>query len=592
MQYRLYKSGNNDTSNVMMEVFKNRGIDDYRAYLNLDDSVIISYEKLDNIHEAVDCFMEHFNKKDRITVLVDSDPDGYCSASMIYNYINQLDSEYPVDYKMHNRAKSHGLDDVIDELIIDEPHFLVIPDAGTNDIDECKTLKEKGWDILILDHHEQEQKNPYALIVNNQISKDYSNKDFCGAGVVYKFLQALDEETWNEFADTYLDLCALANISDVMDVRSFETRRIINVGLANINNKCFEAFIKAQDYSMNGKVNIHNVQWYITPILNGMIRIGSSEEKELLFRAFIETDEEFEYKTRARKDKPSETVQESIYDRAARLSKNAKSRQDKIKEKCVEQLIEMADSIPKDDKTIVLDASDIVENGLTGVVAIKIAEKYNKPCILLNKFFDKKSEKIIFGGSARNVNHSPIESFKDIVNKTQAFKWGKGHAQAFGINMELDKLDDAKVELNSLLQNIVYDSTYNVDFIFQQRDVTISSISDMTKFNDIIGQGIEEPMIAIENIRLSRSQFEIFGKNEDTVSFVVNDIKFIQFKCKDRNKLYEWLNNCWDETEEIEFSIVGKPGINEYNGVKTYQIIIEDLSVLRTIGNEDDEEDW
>lgn len=580
MQYRLYKSGNNDTSNVMMEVFKNRGIDDYRAYLNLDDSVIISYEKLDNIHEAVDCFMEHFNKKDRITVLVDSDPDGYCSASMIYNYINQLDSEYPVDYKMHNRAKSHGLDDVIDELIIDEPHFLVIPDAGTNDIDECKTLKEKGWDILILDHHEQEQKNPYALIVNNQISKDYSNKDFCGAGVVYKFLQALDEETWNEFADTYLDLCALANISDVMDVRSFETRRIINVGLANINNKCFEAFIKAQDYSMNGKVNIHNVQWYITPILNGMIRIGSSEEKELLFRAFIETDEEFEYKTRARKDKPSETVQESIYDRAARLSKNAKSRQDKIKEKCVEQLIEMADSIPKDDKTIVLDASDIVENGLTGVVAIKIAEKYNKPCILLNKFFDKKSEKIIFGGSARNVNHSPIESFKDIVNKTQAFKWGKGHAQAFGINMELDKLDDAKVELNSLLQNIVYDSTYNVDFIFQQRDVTISSISDMTKFNDIIGQGIEEPMIAIENIRLSRSQFEIFGKNEDTVSFVVNDIKFIQFKCKDRNKLYEWLNNCWDETEEIEFSIVGKPGINEYNGVKTYQIIIEDLSVL------------
>lgn len=576
----------------MMEVFKNRGIDDYRAYLNLDDSVIISYEKLDNIHEAVDCFMEHFNKKDRITVLVDSDPDGYCSASMIYNYINQLDSEYPVDYKMHNRAKSHGLDDVIDELIIDEPHFLVIPDAGTNDIDECKTLKEKGWDILILDHHEQEQKNPYALIVNNQISKDYSNKDFCGAGVVYKFLQALDEETWNEFADTYLDLCALANISDVMDVRSFETRRIINVGLANINNKCFEAFIKAQDYSMNGKVNIHNVQWYITPILNGMIRIGSSEEKELLFRAFIETDEEFEYKTRARKDKPSETVQESIYDRAARLGKNAKSRQDKIKEKCVEQLIEMADSIPKDDKTIVLDASDIVENGLTGVVAIKIAEKYNKPCILLNKFFDKKSEKIIFGGSARNVNHSPIESFKDIVNKTQAFKWGKGHAQAFGINMELDKLDDAKVELNSLLQNIVYDSTYNVDFIFQQRDVTISSISDMTKFNDIIGQGIEEPMIAIENIRLSRSQFGIFGKNEDTVSFMINDIKFIQFKCKDGNKLYEWLNNCWDETEEIEFSIVGKPGINEYNGVKTYQIIIEDLSVLRIIGNEDDEEDW
>lgn len=592
MQYRLYKSGNNDTSNVMKEVLKNRGIDDYKTYLNLDDSVIISYKKLDNIHEAVDCFMEHFNNKDRITILVDSDPDGYCSASMMYNYIKQLDSEYPVEYKMHNRTKSHGLDDVIDELVIDEPHLLIIPDAGTNDIVECKTMKEKGWEIFILDHHEQDKENPYALIVNNQISKDYNNKDFCGAGVVYKFLQALDEETWNEFANTYLDLCALANISDVMDIRSFETRRIINEGLSNINNKCFKAFIKAQDYSINGKVNIHNVQWYITPVLNGMIRIGSSEEKELLFRAFIESDEEFEYKTRARKDKPSETIRESIYDRAARLSKNAKSRQDKMKDKCVEQLIEMADTIPEDDKTIVLDTSDIVDNGLTGVVAIKIAEKYSKPCILLNKFFDKKSKEIMFGGSARNVNHSPIDSFKDIVNETKSFEWGKGHAQAFGINMKLDKLNDARAELNSLLQNVVYDSTYNVDFIFQQSDITITNISDMTKFDDIIGQGIEEPMVAVEKIRLSRRQFEIFGKNENAVSFMVNDIKFIQFKCQDGNKLYEWLNNCWDETEEIEFSIVGKPGINEYNGVKTYQIIIEDLNVLQIIGSEDDEEDW
>lgn len=593
MKYRLYKSGHNDTSNVMKEVLHNRGIDDYNTYLNLDDSVVIPYEKLDNIHEAVDCFMKNYNNKQTITVLVDSDPDGYCSASMMYNYIKQLDSEYPIDYKMHNRAKSHGLDDVIDELVIDEPHFLIIPDAGTNDIAECKTLKEKGWDILILDHHEQEKANPYALIVNNQISADYSNKDFCGAGVVYKFLQALDNETWNELADTYLDLCALANISDVMDIRSFETRRIINVGLANINNKCLEAFIKAQDYSMNGKVNIHNVQWYITPVLNGMIRIGSSEEKELLFRAFIETNESFEYKTRARKDKPSETIQESIYDRAARLSKNAKSRQDKIKEKCVAQLIKMADTVPETDKTIVLDTSDIVDNRLTGVVAIKIAEKYNKPCILLNKFFDKKSKKIMFGGSARNVNHSPIESFKDVVNETKSFEWGKGHAQAFGINMELDKLENARSELNSLLQDVVYDSTYNVDFIFKQSDVNIPNISDMTKFDDIIGQGIEEPMIAIENIRVSRSQFEIFGKNEDTISFMVNDIKFIQFKCKDGNKLYEWINDTWCEDDEIIITIVGKPSINDYQGIKTYQIIIEDINVIDMICDEkNDEEEW
>ena len=76
-----------------------------------------------------------------------------------------------------------------------------------------------------------------------------------------------------------------------MDMRSFETRYITNLGLLNITNKCFQAFIKAQDYSMNGKVNIHNIQWYVTPVINACIRIGSSDEKELLFRAFIEKDE-------------------------------------------------------------------------------------------------------------------------------------------------------------------------------------------------------------------------------------------------------------------------------------------------------------
>ena len=56
------------------------------------------------------------------------------------------------------------------------------------------------------------------------MSNSYPNKCLCGAGVVYRFLQALDNENWNEFADDYLDLCALANISDVMDMRSFATR--------------------------------------------------------------------------------------------------------------------------------------------------------------------------------------------------------------------------------------------------------------------------------------------------------------------------------------------------------------------------------
>lgn len=589
MQYRLYENANNDTSNILKEVLKNRGIDDYYTYLDLDESVVIPYQKLDNIENAVDLFMNHFNNKNKIGVLVDEDPDGFCSASMMYLYIKRMDENYPVEYILHKRAKAHGLSD--DVIIPNDVKLLIIPDAGTNDCKECKELSEQGVDILILDHHEKEEDNQYALIVNNQMSNSYPNKCLCGAGVVYRFLQALDDENWNEFADDYLDLCALANISDVMDMRSFETRYLTDLGLLNINNKCFKALIDAQNYSMNGKVNIHNIQWYITPILNGMIRIGSQEEKELLFRAFIEQDEFFEYKKRATKDKPAETIQESIYDRAARLCKNAKSRQDKQKEKSVEQIAEIAQSIPFDDKVVMIDTSDILDTGLTGVVAIKIAEMFNKPCILLNKFLDKKTGKITYGGSARNVNHSPIESFKDIVNSTNVFNFGKGHANAFGVNLDLDKKDEAINVMNNILRDVEYDSTYRVDFILDVEDVGIKLITELARFEDIVCQGIEEPMLAVENISLTKDCFEIFGKNEDTISFTIDEIKYIQFKCKEGNSLYDFLQNAWDENDSVTFNIVGKPSINEYNGVRTPQIIIEDVVVIDTNSDSEDK-DW
>lgn len=590
MQYRLYENANNDTSNVLKEVLKNRGIDDYYTYLDLDESVVIPYQKLDNIENAVDLFMKHFNDKNKIGVLVDEDPDGFCSASMMYSYIKKMDEDYPVEYILHERAKAHGLSN--DVIVPSDIKLLIIPDAGTNDCEECKELSERGVDILILDHHEKEEDNPYALIVNNQMSDNYENKSLCGAGVVYRFLQALDEENWNEFADDYLDLCALANISDVMDMRSFETRYLTDLGLLNINNKCFKALIDAQNYSMNGKVNIHNVQWYITPILNGMIRIGSQEEKELLFRAFIEQDEFFEYKKRATKDKPAETIQESIYDRAARLCKNAKSRQDKQKEKSVEQIAEIAQSIPFDDKVVMIDTSDILDTGLTGVVAIKIAEMFNKPCILLNKFLDKKTGKITYGGSARNVNHSPIDSFKDIVNSTNVFNFGKGHANAFGVNLDLDKKDEAINVMNNILRDVEYDSTYRVDFILDIEDVSIKLITDLARFEDIVCQGIEEPMLAIENISLTKDCFEIFGKNEDTISFMIDEIKYIQFKCKEGNPLYDFLQNAWSSDDCVTFNLVGKPTINEYNGIRTPQIIIEDVDVIKCSSNNNMEEDW
>lgn len=588
MQYKLYSSVKDNTQNIVGSVLRNRGIDDPHKYLNLNDSVVIPYQNLDNIKEAVELFLRNFNAKNKIGILVDEDPDGFCSASMMYLYIKEMDEDYPVEYILHTRAKAHGLSD--DVTITDDIKLLIIPDAGTNDVCECKELCERGVDILILDHHEREDENHYATIVNNQISDNYPNKDLCGAGVVYRFLQALDDENWNEYADDYLDLVALANISDVMDMRSFETRYLTDIGLLNIKNKCLQALINAQDFSMGGKINIHNIQWSITPILNGMIRIGSSEEKELLFRAFIEQEEYFEYKKRATKNKEAEVIQESIYDRAARLCKNAKSRQDKLREKGVNEIVSIVNDNSNDNKIVMEDVTELLDNGLTGVVAIKISELCNKPCILLKKHYNEKLKKMVYGGSARNLDNSPIDSFKDVINSTNVIK-GKGHANAFGIvDLDINNKDKALDIINNILRDVEYDSTYRVDYIVDIEKVNIPLIMELSKFDDIVGQGIDDPIIAIENIILQRSDIEIFGKNEDTISFEIDGIKYILFKCKSGNPLYDWLQSVWNDEDKVTINLVGKPSINEYNGVRTPQVVVEDVLLINSDCDED--EDW
>lgn len=595
MKYSLY---NKEETHSLFEILSemnpieyslyNRNISNPKRYMNLKEEDTCNYSNLNNIDDAVECYMKHFNNMDKIGVIVDTDVDGYTSSAQIILATQRLSmdyhkKEYPIVYLMHIEPKAHGITEDVE--IPEDIKLLIVPDAGTNDTNACKKLKEKGIDVIVLDHHkldEENDENVYAIIVNNQLSDDYENKDFCGAGVVYKFLQALDNENWTEYADDYLDLVALGNISDNMDLKSFETKYYIDKGLNNICNELFKVIIDMQSYSMKDVVNIHNVQFYITPVLNGMIRFGSLNERELLFRAFIEDYEEFEYKKRATKNNSAMTTIEDIYTRAVRLSKNAKARQDKQREKAAKEIGNLLDESPFDDKVNVIDVTDLVDKSLTGVCAIKIAEKYNKPCILLKRFYDKKLKKNVLSGSGRNIDYSPIESFLELVKENGNFLFARGHDSAFGTAIEEDKLTDAINEFNRQLVDIEYDSTYKVDFIIDKNDLSIGIINDLSKFDSYVGNKIDEILIAIENINLLASDIKIIGTKEDTITFSINDVDIIQFKCKQGDQLYDFINNAWDDNDEVTINIVGHPCLTQYQNILKPQVIVKDLEIVNS----------
>lgn len=580
MQYKLI--GVNDTNNIIKTVLNNRGIADYNTYLNLTKEVVQDYNKLSNIQQAVQCFIKHYEAYDKIVVMPDEDCDGYTSSAMLYLYVKALDPNYPIFYVMHSRPKMHGLNSNEYMKIPEDTKLLIMADAGTNDANECNMLIEKGTDVIILDHHdanhqdETEEEVNYqtaeynnAIIVNNQLSPEYCNKDLSGAGVVYRFLQALDEEMWEDHADDFLDLCFVGNVADVMDIRNFETRYFINRGISNFKNKFLVALAKAQEYSMHGEITVHNIAWYIAPVLNSITRIGTLEERELIFKAMIEQDEMFVYDKRG-----VGLVDENIYDRAARIAKNAKSRQDKQRDKVFNELKDQADL---NEKVIFLESKQAT-TGLVGLSAMKLADTLKRPVIIV-KEITKDGEKIL-SGSCRNYDGSPIPDLKDLILKTNSFIFCSGHGNAAGLAIKRENIDVAKNKFEELLSLVDFNPTIQCDFIFDAEEFEIGFIQTINQYNWLWGTGIKEPKVAIENITINREDIRVQGKNLNSISFTYNGIKFVKFNMKENDDLLEWAS-AWDgeDSDSIVINVVGTVDISEWQGIYTPQVIIENHEI-------------
>lgn len=585
MQYKLI--GTNDISNVIKTVLNNRGVEDVETYLHLSGEQVHNYNHLINMSAAVKCFIEHYTQKHKIVIMPDEDCDGYTSSAMLYLYIKRLDPDYPIEYVMHSQPKMHGLNNNEYLKIPNDARLFLMADGGTNDAFEFNTLVDKGISCIILDHHDsnyqdeaeeenlQSAENNHAIIVNNQLSDNYPNKELSGAGIVYRFLQALDEELWEDYADDFIDLCAVGNIADLMDVRNFETRYFINKGIDSFNNKFLKALAKAQEFSMNGQLTVHNIAWYISPVINSVTRIGTLEERELLFRAMIEQDETFVYDKRGHG-----LVEENIYDRTARIAKNAKSRQDKQRDKVYAELKDMVDP---DDKIVFLE-SKTAQSGLVGLSAMKLAEFARRPVIIVKEI--EKDGEIILSGSCRNFDGSPIADLKKLILLSNQFEFCSGHGNAAGLAIKTSNVEAAKDWFNCYLQTIDFNTPIPCDFVLDIEELSISLILEIDKHNWLWGTGLKEPKIAVENITISRKDIHVQGKNFNSIAFMVGDIKFVQFNMEEDNPLLEWAS-AWDgeDSDVITMNIVGEASMNEYQGIFTPQITIKDIEIIETTQN-------
>jgi single-stranded-DNA-specific exonuclease len=544
-------------------------VENYKKYLNLSENDIEPYDHLDNIEEAVECFTKHFDNCNPIGILVDTDTDGVCSATIMAKYILSMKCDYPVHMIVHQKNKAHGLESH-DFKIPDGVRLMIVPDSSSNDIDECQKLIDANIDVIVLDHHEKSDDRKYpGILINNQTSVNYYNKAASGTHVTWDFLRALDEYYWEDYASQFVDLVALANIADVMNIKSESTRAAINLGLQNINNKMFEELVRSQNFSMKGRTNPHTIAFCIAPMINAFLRLAEFEERELLIRALCEDEfETFEYTKRG----ASSPTQENIYEHMVRLMTSYRGKQNRSRDKSVKLLLDMAQECDND-KVAVMDATSEIDQSLTGLVAIRISEAINKPVLLVRKHNDE------LAGSGRAFNNCPIEDFRALTEQCPYITMAQGHNAAFGCSLPVENLENVRNWFNEKLDSVSMDKVYAVDFIIDVDDLAVGFIQTIDKHQDLWGQGLAEPLVAIENIALKRSDVHVQGKNFDSIAFTVNDIKYVLFKLHETDALLEWASAWEDDDSAIVINVVAKVSLNEYQGVYTPQCMIEAYTI-------------
>ena len=581
MKYRLRNNYSTNPDKALKEILIDRGVNDIENFMNPSIECELNPFGLKNIDAAADLLLYHLRKNSKILFIVDADCDGFTSSSILWLYIQHTFPEVELEFTVHEH-KQHGLDDKVD-WITDEARWdlVIVPDAGSYDVEEHLALGELGMDVLVLDHHEQlydENGNPVVsnlpntVVVNNQLSPDYSNKSLCGAGVVYKFCEVLDSKLGISLAHNYIDLAALGEIADVMDRTNIETNYIMIEGLKNIHNEGFRTLIEAQAYSLKEKavspyigLTPIDIAFYIAPLINAITRVGTIKEKEAMFYCFIEPNKALPSSKRGAKPGDIEYAAEQT----ARVGKNAKARQDRLKEQAIGVIDFKIQKDGLDDNNIIvveLDASDNVPQELTGLIAMNIVNKYHKPVMIGRR----NNNNEIQGSIRSSGNFAGLPSFKKFLEDSGLVTYTAGHDNAAGWGLNGDKLDSLLKYANSKLKAEDFENCYIVDYILDGSDYNDELLGCIAAHPEYFGNHIDEPTIVVKNIPLMNVM--VMGTNKDSMKISYNGIDYVKFK--DEDFIEEIMNN---RTKKL--TIYGRANLNEWMGKKSVQCFITDYEL-------------
>lgn len=566
MSFKYEVLGQVRFGNELEDILRLKGVTDIKSFLNPTVENTESELLFNNIEKARDVLIKHIENNSKIDLVVDCDVDGNTSGAVIYQYIKNIKSSIDIDYFIHT-GKLHGLKEFVDRICQDDSSLVIVPDAGTGDVEECKRIIESGKDIIILDHHSISSEGNPAIVVNNQLSDKVTDKAMTGVGVTYKFAKLLDKYYGVDYSDDYLDLVALGMIGDRADTMDLETRFLILEGLNQIRNKSgknklIETLVNAQMYSMDNKITMNGIGFYVCPLINSLIRLGEYEDKRYMFEAFVNSDKVLERKVRGKG-----IVEMTIQEYTLKACESSNRKQKKMTEDSAAVLSEEIKGFGLDKFPILIcNARDNVDGNSTGLIANRLADQYQRPCLLMRRKGD------ICKGSGRGYEKCEIRDFNQWCKDTGLFMKVDGHPGAFGCEITFENTNKLFQILSTMKK--IDEPTYYVYHVYYASQLHDQIIKNIAKYDGVWGNTVSEPIFLIRNVPCNKYNINLIGSKQNKIEFMYHNIKFTkQTKSRSLAKLYKDILSVGDN---IKFDVVGRFGIDSKNG-KCPQVIIEDM---------------
>ena len=515
---------------------------------------------LKDMQKAAERVAQAVENGEKIAIIGDYDVDGATSTSELVRFFKAVG----INPQVHipSREEGYGPSDLaFSEFEAAGAKLVITIDCGTTAFEVLNRAAAKGFEIIVIDHHEAEAKLPdiYAVVNPKRLDEDnqYPYLTYMSAvGVGFMFLVALNRKLRNDgFYGNHpapelknlLDLVALGTVCDVVPLLGLN-RAYVRQGLkimAQQNNIGLKSLLKAAQ--VESAPNAYHLGFVLGPRINACGRVGDAVLGSRLLCCENETEAQL------------------LADKFNALNAERKDIENYVLLKAIEQVEGQTQEYP-----IAFAYGEDWHQGVIGIVAGKLKERYNVPAFVMSVEPDEVK------GSARSIEGVDLGALIISAKEKGVITGGGGHIMAAGFSLTKEQIPAFKKFVGEYVEERLGKEkiapVLNIDLALALSGVT-EDFADSLAMLEPYGAGNPEPLVLIRNVSISHLRLVGSGHVSCFLSSPSGgSLKAIAFRCADNDIGNALLNN----NGEL-FDAVGQIKTDVWQGRKTIQMIINDL---------------